>query len=452
MPKFPSPVVTSARAMVVIVSAGLVLSMVFACGRDDSLRRGSMFIEAGMYSEAVPVLRQAIQSKPNDPGAHLLLGTALLGAGAIPSAEEAFGRATLLDPKVSDQIGDAYYRVGSVYLQRSDHPLISQGNALLRTATKKNPKLIAQASDLLTARGFALAEQDPSLAHTLLSAAQEAKPDLAKDEKVQLTLALTSGDIDQKKGRLETFVARFPTSDRLPRAFFELANCYYTQNRSDDAITRLEYLVAHFPDAAEASRAKEMLSRITGERDELRRVETERVAGLAREEQLRMEAERQAAIEHSRLKVQEEQARAEAKRKRQETQAERAKRKAEWSALTEEEKLAWMATAGGPYHVRAFNADDGARILANGQTVAKTGFGEDSGWVGIDQYLQPGTNTVTFIVDNTRGAITFGFKLRGSRGFYFDADCGEAGSWGCDNNKTQPIGEAYRKDYTLTID
>lgn len=453
-----SPVAALGRKSMAFIAVVTAFLFLLSCGRDDSLRRGKMFVEAGMYSEAVAVLHKAVEAKPNDPGAHLLLGTALLGTGDFLAAEEAFGRATLLNPGLGPEIGDAYFRVASVLLQRSDSYSIQEGSRLLRIAIEKQPKLAGQASQLLTDRAFAMVDADPALAFALLDTAQGINPALAKDEKVQLTLALSAPDSDKKREQLEKFVASFPDSDRLPRAFVELAKCYDTENRRDDAITRLEYVLAHFPNAAEASTAKETLSRITRERDELHQIENERLAGRARDEQLRKEAEHTAAVEQARLTAQEEEARAEAERKRVENErkrqaqeAERVRRKAEWAGLSSEEKQALIAKTG-PYAVRAYNADDAARIQVNGTIVIRTGFGEDSGWIDIGEYLHLGANNVTFVVQNDGGAITYGFQLRKGDAIIWKDLCGVARESGCDNNRDMPRGDAYRKEYTLAIE
>jgi tetratricopeptide (TPR) repeat protein len=429
-------VTASGRMTGVYVYVALALVVALGCGEKSGRARAKEFIAAGMYQEAVPVLQMRIQSDPTDAEAHFLLGKAFLGVRERRSAEEEFQRAGLLDSSLGRDVGAAFLDIGSVYLSKTESRDIEYGYDLLRVAAEKTPSLSDEVAVHFRRRGLLLTEEAPEGAQHLLNEAIRLDAELARDEEVQFTLACIPDSPAERKRRFEAFVTAFPESPNSSKVYREIGQCYYALGDYENAKARLQYTCEHFPASADAQQAQQLLETIRDHEQQMQRIEQERAEAAAKAEKRRVEAERQAAIELARLKAQQEQARAEAERLRQEQEA--------WEAR--------IRASGGPYWVRAYNADDGARILVNGSTVVRTGFGDDSGLVDIGDYLREGVNTVAFIIDNTGGAITYGFQLRGGSRVIWEDKCGRAGSKGCNNNETLPVGEAYYVNRTITID
>jgi tetratricopeptide (TPR) repeat protein len=424
------------RIKVAFMFAALVFVLAAGCGEKSGRARAEEFITAGMYQEAVPVLQMRIQSNPTDAEAHFLLGKAFLGIHDSRSAGEEFQRAGLLTSSLGGRVGSAYLEIGSVYLSKADLQDVEYGYDLLRTAVEKTPSLSHDVAMRLRQTGLLLYEDAPQTAQALLNEAIRLDAKIGGDEEVQFALACVPSDPGERKKRFEAFATAFPKSPMLSHAYREIGRCYYALGDYENAKTRLQYTCDHFPGSEDAQEAEKLLETISHHEEEMQRIEKERADVVTRAEKLRIEAEQRTALETARLKAQQEQARAEAERLKKEQEA--------WEAR--------IRASGGPYWVRAYNGDDGARILLNGSEVVRTGFGEDSGFVEISSKLKAGANYVSFIIDNTRGAITYGFQLRGAAGIIWEDKCGKAGSVGCNNNETMPVGEAYRVDRTITID
>src|SRR5207244_6061851 len=95
--------------------------------------------------------------------------------------------------------------------------------------------------------------------------------------------------------------------------------------------------------------------------------------------------------------------------------------------------------------VRAYNVDDRAIVLVNGQQVLEVGYGGESGWVDIGSHLHVGNNLVVFILDDFGGGWTYGFQLRQGGNTLWEGQCGVTGSQGC--SSTKGSGHAFYKEY-----
>lgn len=90
------------------------------------------------------------------------------------------------------------------------------------------------------------------------------------------------------------------------------------------------------------------------------------------------------------------------------------------------------------YFVRLFNCDDSCIARIDDQDIASTGFGKDSGWIELGLAVRPTTNRIRFLVFNGQGAIAYGFQVRKNDTVVFEEICGQAGRFGCENNRTFP--------------
>src|SRR4029077_20425105 len=70
--------------------------------------RAQAFLDAGMASQAVPLIQIEIQANPKNARAHLMLGQASLMLNDQAAAKESFDRAVLLNPGWADKVGRAY--------------------------------------------------------------------------------------------------------------------------------------------------------------------------------------------------------------------------------------------------------------------------------------------------------------------------------------------------------
>jgi hypothetical protein len=398
----------------------LLIAMAFvygSCGKDSGRERAAQFIKAGMYEEAIPVLKMYIESKPTDPEAHLLLAKAYLGIEQFGSAEEEFQRARLLDPGVGNKIGATYYSIAEAALSRSDKRSIAAAVYLFDAAVKCDPKLAGDAARALNERGA-----DASVAHDLLTMAVKFDPDLAKNEETAFRLAMSTIGNDERKSSLEGYVAAFPKGKGTPTALLELSRCHYREGDLTRAETRLQYVCDEFPDSPEAAEARKMAADIKTEREESQRIEAERenqvVAAQRQEEQIH----RNAALEQARIEADAEKARLDADLKRKE-RAEQAKLEAKRRQL-ELKSTARSDFDGGdldgwaPFRAAFANPGSGGSGAgaANGCLVVN----EDKSDTGY--FIAPATYH-----GDWRGAVELQMDLRSSGGKYFSSGYGMVG-------------------------
>ena len=102
------------------------------------------------------------------------------------------------------------------------------------------------------------------------------------------------------------------------------------------------------------------------------------------------------------------------------------------------------------FWVRAFNVDDKATVWVNDRKVVEEGYRGDSGWVSIDEYLEPGPNQILFSLRNIRLGWTYGFRLGRKDEILWQDGCGIAGRSGCPRPVPKPFfDKVYEKLYVL---
>lgn len=115
------------------------------------------------------------------------------------------------------------------------------------------------------------------------------------------------------------------------------------------------------------------------------------------------------------------------------------------------------------YFIHLFNCADGCRAEIGDVTVsnewdfgvlARTEFGEDSGWIDFTDTLETGRNQIKLLVFNTKGAVAYGFQIRKDDNLVFEQVCGRAGSLGCENNRrfqSMPSGAVREFRYEVSV-
>ena len=266
---------------------------------EDLKQRAQDFLRAGMYEEAVQALQVYVEQRPADGEAHLLLAKAHLGALDWSAAQAEFDRATLLDVDLKPRVGEVRFEVGAALLQGSTVESQVAGFRILTSAIESNPSLAEQVARTLRDKGLELAEAESPLAEEYLRKAIELSTDLMKDEDTQFFLAVHTDNNEERKARLQRFLALFPTSAHLPAAWLEIGKTFYSDQDYSAAKNRLSYLVEEYRDSAQAAESQELLFAIEERERELERARVEEAKKADRAEQRRLEKQTRADLMQS---------------------------------------------------------------------------------------------------------------------------------------------------------
>lgn len=95
--------------------------------------------------------------------------------------------------------------------------------------------------------------------------------------------------------------------------------------------------------------------------------------------------------------------------------------------------------------VRLNNIDDVGVVSVNGREVLRAKFGQEAS-ADITSFLQAGTNSVAFTLENILGpaGYTYGFSLYRDGVLYFNEQCGIFNTFGCNNND-QTVGVVFTR-------
>jgi len=199
-----------------VVPLLLVLLVSAGCAKSPS-DRAQEFLDAGMASQAAPLLQIEIQSNPKNARAHLMLGQAQLMLSDQAAAKESFDRAVLLNPRWADEVGRAYLDAANRVIA-ADPSAVSLTVSYLEAARQRTPTLDTDIARLFGRLG--VQAQSPQI----LRRAVELDAKLAEKDSIALLLA---ADPDQspetQKRRVEQFLGAFPASGLRPNGLFALA-------------------------------------------------------------------------------------------------------------------------------------------------------------------------------------------------------------------------------------
>ena len=145
-------------ASVSTVLVVLLLSSVSPCIAffKSDVDKAKEFMEAGMYPQAIELLKNRINNKPTDAGAHFQLGICYINTGHYGSADERFGSAVRLEPDYAYKIGDEFREAGASGLKAGR---FSQSQLLYRKAVQYQPNLKNKISTFAFSKGKSLFEQ-----------------------------------------------------------------------------------------------------------------------------------------------------------------------------------------------------------------------------------------------------------------------------------------------------
>jgi hypothetical protein len=208
----------------------LVLSFLCAGCSKSPLDRAQAFLDAGMASDAVPLLRAEIQSNPKNARAHLLLGEVALLTKDREAAGVEFRRVLLLKPGWKDRIARTYTEAAGAFLDPQDFSSASLATEYLEAARGFSPEHDRRLASAFRRAGLRL--DTPSL----LGTAVRLDSALARDDSVAAALALDpEPDDDARLKAMTRFLSAFPGSPLRPGIFLAAARLELVAGELDSA-------------------------------------------------------------------------------------------------------------------------------------------------------------------------------------------------------------------------
>jgi tetratricopeptide (TPR) repeat protein len=206
------------RLSLAIAAAGLTL--VVACGASKELTKAKEFIDAGMFDQAIVLLKQEVQANPKSAEAHMLLGAAYLGNGTTALAEQELNTATILDDGIKQEASKRCYEVAT-------H----------------------------------LVKTNKADAHIALTKAKEYDPALEKDEQF---FFLTNIDTEESEpSRMEAakrYVVLFPSGQNSAQVTYQLAEGLLESGDREQAKTYFTQVVKASPSTEWGVKASDRLA------------------------------------------------------------------------------------------------------------------------------------------------------------------------------------------------
>ncbi len=211
----------------------LAILFISACFASKEITKSKEFLDAGMFDQAIILLRQEIQTNPKNAEAHMLLGTAYLGSGSSSLAEPELNTAIVMDNSLKSEASKRCYDIGKI-LAKTDK---SRANAALIKAKEYDPAIEKDE------QFFFLANIDTELSDTAqMDAAKKYLtlfPSGANTAQATYILAerLMSSDKTQAKTYFTQLISQFPGSEWARKSGDHLANWTETKTITVDAKT-----------------------------------------------------------------------------------------------------------------------------------------------------------------------------------------------------------------------
>ncbi len=118
----------------------LVLASPTSAFFGSDVKKAKEFMQAGMYPQAIELLKKRISEKPTDAEAHFQLGICYINQGQYSGADERFGSAVRLK-------SDYGYKIGTEYKKGADSAFskgnLRQADSLFEKAINYDPKFKA---------------------------------------------------------------------------------------------------------------------------------------------------------------------------------------------------------------------------------------------------------------------------------------------------------------------
>src|SRR6267142_1626236 len=87
----------------------LAMLLASACSGSKEVTKSKEFLDAGMFDQAIILLKQEVQTNPKNAEAHMLLGAAYLGTGMTALADQELNTATVLDDGIKKEASKRCY-------------------------------------------------------------------------------------------------------------------------------------------------------------------------------------------------------------------------------------------------------------------------------------------------------------------------------------------------------
>lgn len=204
----------------------LVALFISACSASKEVTKSKEFLEAGMFDQAIILLKQEVQTNPKNAEAHLLLGVAYLGSGTTSLAEQELNTAIVMDSSLKSEASKRCYDIAKI-----------------------------------------LAKTDKSKANAALMKAKEYDPSLEKDEQF---FFLANIDTEQSDtARMEAakrYLTLFPAGANIAQATYELAEGLMSSDKKQAKIYFTQ-VVSQFPGTEWAKQSSERLANWTETKD-----------------------------------------------------------------------------------------------------------------------------------------------------------------------------------------
>jgi Tfp pilus assembly protein PilF len=200
--------------------ATVALLLTVACGSSKEVNRAREFIDAGMFDQAVILLKQEVQTNPKNAEAHMLLGAAYLGSGMTALAEQELNTATVLDDGIKKEASKRCYEVAK-YLVKSNK----------------------------------------AQAHTALMKAKEYDPSLDKDEQFFFLSNIDTEDNDSSRtDAAKRYLTLFPSGANTAQAIYILAEGLMSSGDRDQAKLYFNQLSSQYGSTEWGKKASEQLA------------------------------------------------------------------------------------------------------------------------------------------------------------------------------------------------
>ena len=207
------------KTQIVTVLLAVVL-LGCACSGSKEVTKSKEFLDAGMFDQAIILLKQEVQTNPKNAEAHMLLGVAYLGSGMTALAEQELNTATVLDEGIKKETSKRCYEVAK-YLVRNNK----------------------------------------AQAHTALMKAKEYDLSLDKDEQFFFLANIDTEDNDSSRtDAAKRYLTLFPSGANTAQAIYILAEGLMSSGDRDQAKVYFNQLSSQYGSTEWGKKATEQLA------------------------------------------------------------------------------------------------------------------------------------------------------------------------------------------------
>jgi tetratricopeptide (TPR) repeat protein len=205
----------------VLAAILLAVLLISSCSESKEMKRAKEFLDAGMFDQAIILLKQEAQTDPKNGEAHMLLGIAYLGNGMNALAEQELNTATVLDNNLTKEAAKRCYDIAK-YLVKTDG---AKAHAALIKARSHDPALEKDEQFFF----LTYIDTEPNEAARMEAAKKYLTlfPSGAYTDKATYELAeglLSSGDKTQAKLYFSQVASQFPATEWGAKASDRLAH------------------------------------------------------------------------------------------------------------------------------------------------------------------------------------------------------------------------------------